>query len=225
MIKLVIFDLDDTLYPEEQFVKSGFWVVALELSKWTNEPPSKIFSSLERIQRLSSKMVFDRILKEYGIYSSKNVEKLVEIYRAHEPNLTLYEDAEKTIRTLKKRGKKLGLISDGYYYVQKRKVEVLGLESLFDIIVLTDQWGKKYWKPHPRAFKVILENISVKPSESVYVGDNLQKDFLASRKMGIYSIHIKRPSGIYKNEIPPLGGEANIEVKTLEEIINLIELI
>lgn len=219
MKKAVIFDLDDTLFPEKEFVKGGFKAVAFELEKWLKEPYDKILSSLFLFRSIDSKKVFDNILKKYNIYSEENLNMLIKIYREHKPSLYLFKDAEITINILKVLGVKLGIISDGYYNVQKNKIEALGLHLLFDQIILTDQLGREYWKPHSKAYVIIMNNLKVQPSECIYVGDNVKKDFIAPKKLGIFTIYIKRQEGIYCNENPGLGGEPDLEISSLTEII------
>lgn len=55
-------------------------------------------------------MVFNRLLGKYNIeYSKDDVIDLVNIYRSHKPNISLYDDAKEILNYLY-RNYKLGLI-------------------------------------------------------------------------------------------------------------------
>src|SRR5205823_5099149 len=74
---------------------------------------------------------------------------------------------------------------------QKAKVDALGLESIVDRIVLTDQWGSDFWKPHYRAFDLLESDWRLSPSELVYVGDNPRKDFVSPKSRGWLTIRLR----------------------------------
>ncbi len=55
-----------------------------------------------------------------------------------------------------------------------------------DKIIVTDDYGKEYWKPSIRPFQMMLEYFNIKPEEAVYIGgDNPNKDFYLVRNWGL----------------------------------------
>src|SRR5207249_9586322 len=76
------------------------------------------------------------------------------------------------------------IISDGPLAAQQRKVEALGLQAWFDPILLTDRWGRDFWKPHERAFREIEALTAAGGAACAYLGDNPQKDFVAPSRLG-----------------------------------------
>ncbi len=82
---------------------------------------------------------------------------------------------------------------------KRLKVRALGLEPLPDAICLTDRWGRPFWKPHPRRYWTILRRLGVKPRSACYVGDNPAKDFLTPNRIGMRTVRVRHPDGLYRN--------------------------
>lgn len=85
-----------------------------------------------------------------------------------------------------KRGKMLGLITDGRPHDQWNKIYALGIDKIMDYIIVTDELGGiAFRKPNPHTYEVMREELGVEYSQMVYVGDNLNKDFTAPKRLGI----------------------------------------
>lgn len=98
---------------------------------------------------------------------------------------------------------RLGIVSDGYLEVQQRKVAALGIATLFDAIVFSDQWGREFWKPHLRAYETALERLHVEGSDAVYVADNPAKDFIGAKALGLWTVQLSHPDSLYAAIAPP----------------------
>lgn len=219
-IKLIIFDLDDTLYPEMEFVKSGFRKVAEIIEKDSDLPIDHIFEMLMKEFSRDRKFVFDRVLKEIGIYNKSYILKLVEIYRTHRPDIKLYDDAKEILEALKDKFY-LGIITDGFPITQKLKIEALGIEKYFNKIIYTWERGKDYSKPSSGPFIDMLEFFSFDAKDAVYIGDNVEKDFKGPKEIGIFTIRIIR-EGIYKDSSPLNESyEPNLTISSLLDLLSL----
>src|SRR3990172_8784663 len=129
-IHSVLFDLDDTLYPEMDFVRSGFRAVARCLSSRLSIPGEEVFRRLmEGMERDGRGRVFDSTLSSFGADAG-----LVRVcghgYCSHKPDIALFEDALPTLRRLRETRARLGIVTDGMGAVQRAKVDALGLEGL-----------------------------------------------------------------------------------------------
>lgn len=218
-IKLLIFDLDDTLYPEIEFVKSGYKKVAefIEMDLGINS--DYIFRLMLEKFNEDRKFVFDRLLKDLGSYNDDYVRRLIDIYRSHRPDIDLYDDAKKVLPLLKDKFH-LGLITDGYPITQKLKVEALGIEKYFEKIIYTWEKGKNYSKPSVNPFIDMLRYFSYTPKEAIYIGDNVEKDFKGPKETGILTIKVLR-NGIYKNAVPPDDSyEPDITINSLLDLLD-----
>ncbi len=204
---IIVFDLDDTLYDEVDFVKSGFREVANFLG---NE---KFFDFMwnDFIKNGSGK-IFDRLIKAYNL--KVDIDKLIEIYRFHYPDIAIDVKTENILKYLQSKYK-LGLITDGHYVTQRNKFKALGLNKYIHFPLFTDCLGAK--KPAKAPFLYFMEMI--KSKTYVYVADNPKKDFIAPKELGWRTIRFKNPKGIYK-DIP---NDAEFEITDKKDLINLLE--
>jgi putative hydrolase of the HAD superfamily len=223
---VVLFDLDDTLYPERTYVLSGFYAVAKYLGQVHNVDREYAYHQLSRAFEQGIRgRTFDLVLEALGIIPDETlVSKLVEVYRSHEPELVLYPDAER-ILTLLHRQHRLGLITDGYAGVQTLKAAALRLQQWFEVIVYTDTFGREHWKPSTRPCEHALASLGVEPVDAVYVGDNPRKDFVGARKLGIHTIRIIRPDTECCDLQPDAGFEADHEITTLDDLPAVLETV
>ena len=193
----IVFDLDDTLYPERAYVLSGMRAVAAWAERRWGLPEERSFAELRGLVDQGVRGdTFNRWLGAHGLDSAERVDALVSVYRAHEPQIEPYRGARQLLGRLG-RSCPLGLVTDGYLDVQQRKVAALGLARRFQAIVYSDQWGRDAWKPSCRPFREVLEQLSVAPGRAVYVGDNPRKDFRAPRRLGMETIRIHHADGLH----------------------------
>jgi putative hydrolase of the HAD superfamily len=196
MRSVVVFDLDDTLFPEREFVLSGFQAVArwLRLQYGVVGFGERAAAEFDRGNRCR---VFDVVLNDLGRGDLLPlVPQVVQIYREHEPTLNLFPDAAHALNALYGH-QRLGLITDGYLVTQRRKVEALGIADLFAAIIYSDLWGRECWKPSPVPYQQLMARMACTGSECVYVGDNPLKDFIAPRALGWLTVQVQRPTGVY----------------------------
>jgi len=211
-ISLVAFDLDDTLYPERAFVRSGFRVASDYLVRegLVDRPLLGDFEAAFDAGARGD--VFDRVLRAAGVEAADAlVRTLVEVYRTHRsrhgsvrPDIRLYADADRALERLAGQGRRLGLISDGPLAAQSAKVQALGLDARLDAVTLTDAWGPEFWKPHPRAFVEMADRFGADLGACLYVADNPEKDFDGPAAAGWRpSVWVRRRDGVYRDAAPP----------------------
>ena len=191
-IRGVIFDLDDTLYSEKEYVRSGFKAVARWLG---NEGFSdKLWGYFEE-----GKAAIDELLHELECEEKKA--QCLEIYREHDPEITLYDGVLELLQSLKKQGIKIGIITDGRVTGQQKKIKALGLEEIVDDIIITDELGGvQFRKPCDIAFRIMQNRWRIPYEQMMYVGDNVDKDFQAPRRLGMRSMWFQNQDGIYSKQ-------------------------
>jgi putative hydrolase of the HAD superfamily len=219
VLQAVIFDLDDTLYPESSFVLSGFQAVAMWAEEHLGISAKQVFTELYQLFEGGIRgNTFNRWLESHGIKAEDWVPQMVQVYRKHEPHIEPYPEVPGLLRRLRLHYR-LGLVSDGHAEVQKRKLTALGLTSCFDVLVFSDEWGQEAWKPNSRPFEFALERLKVTGSEAVYVADNPTKDFLGARQVGMWTVQVRRPDGLYSHLEPPSSEHApDVEIETLDRL-------
>lgn len=199
MITAVIFDMDDTLYPEVEYCKSGFSAAADYIAQnLTTLDPKTIYDSLwHQFTTADRTTIFNSTLEKLNIdYNKNTIATLVKTYRQHTPNITLPAPSRNVLETLKP-DYTLALLTDGFLPAQKLKVHALGIVNYFKHIVYTEQLGREFWKPSTKGFEILLKNINTAPENAVYIADNPQKDFIAPNKLGMATIQLKTPYQIH----------------------------
>ena len=130
---IICFDLDDTLYPEIEYVKSGFKAIGIYLNdyKIIEKSPEDISNSLIQIMNNEGRgKVIDTYLKEQGIYSKRLVKICVSIYRKHYPTIKLNEEVIDCLEKLNNQYP-LYLVTDGNLTAQRQKIKALNLHKYF----------------------------------------------------------------------------------------------
>lgn len=217
-LQAVVFDLDDTLYPEQSYAFSGFEAVAAWLDKKIKCPADAAQRMRELYLTGDRGHVFDRLLAEYGHPDPQSlIPEMIQCYRTHQPRLSLHSDARAALEAWRGRFR-LGLISDGPLTMQQSKVQALGLAPLLDEIILTDAWGPEHWKPHPRAFETLEARFGCRGPALVYIADNCGKDFVAPRRLGWRTVWLRRPGGVYCDTPAPHHGEPEWQVASLDKL-------
>jgi putative hydrolase of the HAD superfamily len=214
----IVFDLDDTLYSERDYVLSGFQAIAAWAETSSRIPASEAFQELKSLfDRGVRGDTFDRWLRQRKLPPDL-VSTLVSTYRQHSPAIKPDPDAREVLEALQKQYR-LALVSDGYLEVQKAKLTALGLERFFEAIVFSDELGRDHWKPSQLPFTTAAKLLRLQPAEMLYVADNPVKDFLGARQLGMFTVRLQRDGGEYA-ALEPAGAEyaPDLTISSLREL-------
>ena len=185
-IKAVIFDLDDTLYSERDYVRSGFDAIEKEIG---------VSAAALRKAFKEGKPAIDTVLDSLNKMDVKD--ECVSIYRNHIPTIKPYDGVLEMIKTLKDKGIFVGIITDGRPKGQRAKLDVLKLPV--DKVIITDELGGEcFRKPCDIAFRMMQKYANVDFAQMVYVGDNITKDFIAPNQLGMQSVWFNNEAGLYR---------------------------
>jgi putative hydrolase of the HAD superfamily len=211
---VLIFDLDDTLYSEIEFVKSGFFAVANDLYYLYNIPVLDSYNlMLKVLEEKGRGSVFNDILKFYGKFSKSNVNQCIKVYRHHKPNIILNPEAHSVLSYFS--GDKY-LVTDGHKIVQENKVNALKVSSYFKHIYITHRYGIINSKPSVYCFDLIRKRENCDWTDMCYIGDNPSKDFVNLKPLGARTIRIR--TGIYDSIDIAEHLEAEYVISSLNEI-------
>ena len=239
-IKLIGFDLDDCLYDS----------TGLSERARINGLNAMINLGL-KIDKEKSKQILREIVKEYGSNFSKhynilirrlnqvdeNIEHIsyndrykyiaaaVMAYHEEKVNsIKLYDDVKNNLRRIKELSIKTAIITDGIPIKQYEKILRLKIESLIDLVVISDEIGIK--KPNPELFNYCLKKFGVKGQETIYVGDRIDKDIIPANANKINSVYLHR-GGKYDNYKTNFNSQKNFkpnyEISSLDELFYIID--
>lgn len=190
MIKLLIFDLDNTLYDEKSYVESGFKAVAKFLSASSEKfKEQEIYDALiQSFETNGRGKNFDDLKRKYP---EIDVAELVKVYREHLPKIIMPHDVLQCLKSLKE-SHKMALLTNGWPEVQKQKVAALGLEKIFDKIFYAQEDGLEFRKPHKRFFEKVLEWSGLSPEEILMIGDDVEADIIPATQMGMQTFLVEK---------------------------------
>lgn len=171
---VVVFDLDDTLYKEIDFLKSAYQEIAFKINPSLKD---KIFEDMMTSYFLRNN-VFEEVILKYQ--STLTKEELLLTYRNHFPKIQLSENVEYILKQLKKNKIIIGLITDGRSITQRNKIKSLGIEPYLDDVIISEEFGSE--KPNMNNYLYYQKKYSQKDF-FYYIGDNLKKDFISPNKL------------------------------------------
>jgi len=220
-IACVVFDLDDTLYLERDYVRSGFAAVGREV-RWRLGIPGFASVAWREFCRGRRGDVFDRALEHFGVPAERKlVRDLVEIYRNHDPAIALEPDALSCLEALRGRVA-LAVVTDGPLVSQRAKVRALDIDRYVDEVVYTAMLGAGFEKPHPRAFELVQQHLGCRGRACLYAADNPAKDFGAPRALGWRTYRCRRPLGLHAAVAS--DGPIDVEASNLSKLAQLVAM-
>ena len=215
--RVVVFDLDDTLYKEQDYLKSAYREIALLVGAGP-DAAEEVYEQMLRWWQ-NGDNVFRQLIDVYGL--DMTVDELLTIYRSHVPTIRLDEPVKNLLGRLHQYAV-LGVITDGRSLSQQRKVETLELLAYMDEqdILVSEETG--YEKPSEEPYRHFM---TCYPSRTYYyIGDNPSKDFEAPNRLGWTTVcllndgrHIHRQDFSLPQQMLP-----KYKVSQLVEIENII---
>lgn len=219
MKRVVVFDLDDTLHKEINYLKAAYTHIAKELwgDKWHDRYEQMLSDYNAGIN------VFEKICIERP---DVELEGLLNMYRYDVHELTLDDEVREVLTQLKSEGVILGIISDGRKVTQMNKVETLGLTEWIDEAYIVINSDSKTFKPHPNGYELLIRSVLTKNIDRdlqyTYVGDNLKKDFIYPNSIGWNTICLRDDGrNIHKQDFNSAWGDALPKhvIESLSELI------
>ena len=175
--RVAVFDLDDTLYKEQDYLQSAYREIAATVES-RDGALQGVFGQMLRWWQ-AGENVFQRLVDTYKLDLTLN--DLLTAYRSHVPSIRLDEATEGLLARLQQQAT-LGIITDGRSLTQWHKIEALGLTDYMDQkdILISEDTG--FEKPSEEPFRHFMARY---PSRTYYyIGDNPTKDFVAPNRLG-----------------------------------------
>jgi len=222
MIKLIIFDLDNTL---TDFVRMKDASIQAAIQSMIDAglmfPPERIQEEIFKIygeEGIEYQKVFNQLLinligeVDYKVLAAG----IVGYRRAREASLVLYPHVKVTLIELMKRGMKLAVISDAPRQEAWLRLCYLQLHHVFDVVLTYNDTGE--YKPSPEPFKKVLEELGIRPEESMMVGDWPERDIAGAAELGMKTVFAR-----YGDTFGTASSGANYEINDILEIVRIID--
>jgi HAD superfamily hydrolase (TIGR01662 family) len=208
-VDAVLFDLDDTLYDHRHARLAGLQALRQVEPALGRLPLARLDRTFERLLSdihvslvLTGKISLTesrwlrmtKFLEEYHIeLSNRRIQELIDIrVEAYMRHRRPVPGAPALLRHLHASGTTVAVVTNNLRSEQEEKLRFMGLESLVDHLVCSEQVGVT--KPDPRMFRVALERARARPRDAVMVGDSWEYDVAGAARVGIRAIWFHRDS-------------------------------
>ncbi len=222
-LRAVIFDLDNVLYDEKDYVYAAFHNIAQFLSGRCrfseNEVYCKLVCDFEKKGSLYPRL-FDDLLSDLDL-DQNLVPEILRLYAAVDSKLELFPEAARVLWGLRDLGLKLALVTNAGAQIQRNKVRLLGIEKFFDAVVYARETPSGKDKPYPEAYTVALQKLGADAVEAVCVGDNPHTDFWGAKQLGMRTVRLLW--GEFKDVHLSEEFEAEIVVRYLSEVLGVVK--
>ena len=225
---VVILDLDDTIINftgmaeacwrticDEQGPVLGLDGAQLHAALMTErvafwaDPESNRFGRRNLVE--ASRLIVARAFAAVGAGSEEQAAELSQLYTARRHDLIhLFPDAISTIETLRARGHRLAMITNGSAESQRAKIVRFDLARHFDAIVVEGEFG--IGKPDERVYRHALSQLDVQPSDALMAGDDLERDVLGPQRVGMRGVWVDRSGAFLAKAFPATSHERPFRV-------------
>jgi putative hydrolase of the HAD superfamily len=218
VIKTVLFDLDGTLYDRDFLVRSlaerQYQIFVGELQHVGQSRYVDRLIELDDHGYQPKSDVYRLLVHEFGLSPSMEERLENHFWSDSDSYCKPFDDTEYTLKALRRRGKRLGIITNGQSKRQRAKIEALGVGSLFDVILVSEEVG--FRKPDPNIFKRAVDECDSLPGEAMYVGDNPQADIEGARNAGLTAVWKSVP--YWKLSITDVS-----KIDSLSELLTMVD--
>jgi putative hydrolase of the HAD superfamily len=215
-MKAALFDLDNTLYDAQQYFLGAFIDVSKYIAAKHDIPERAVYKALVKLWEEKTSMypyLFNDLLELLHL-GQDSLPIVVKTFNEYAGTIEPYPDAIPTLHVLKETRVKLGIITDGNAERQKRKIKLLGLTPLFDVVIYAREVAPK---PSPTPFLAALERLSVRAVDAFYIADNPLIDFKGAKEAGMKTIRVLQG----EFAVIPRDEHIDFEIEKLSELVEL----
>jgi putative hydrolase of the HAD superfamily len=132
--------------------------------------------------------------------------------------LTLSPGALECVQTLRARGCKLGIVTNGFAATHHEKIARLGLTPLVDALFIADEMGMV--KPDPAVFRHACEVLGSVPERTAMVGDRYDRDVVGAKQCGLFTVLVD----VHAIPIPDGAVPPDAIVATIADVLGALPL-
>jgi FMN phosphatase YigB (HAD superfamily) len=192
----VVVDLDDTLYPQAEYLAGAAAAVGRAATGLGLDGDSVTAALTARLAAGSDTGgTIDGALLAVGTTEADLpllVPPLVAAFTGHEPErLTPYPGVAEALRSLS-RAAPLGCLTDGNPAIQAAKLAAVGLPELAEVVVSDVLGGRAFRKPHPAGLTTLADRMGVPVDRLLVIGDRPGKDVAVAAAVGARAIRIRQ---------------------------------
>ena len=186
MIKAILFDIDNTLFPSGEFAELARRnAINAMIEAGLDADATETYAKLKKIIKKYGPNYpkhFNALLRELSMRNDpKIIAAGIVAYHQAKASIFPYPDVPKTIIQLREKGYRICVASEGRALKQWDKLIRLGLHNIFHDVFVTSRKSEKFYRS-------VLTKLKLKPQEIMMVGDSIEKDIRPARKLGITTV-------------------------------------
>jgi putative hydrolase of the HAD superfamily len=190
MIRAVFFDLDGTLFDRDTtvrvFLDDQYSVFADDLADIPRDDFLARVTALDDHGYRSKPEVYAIVCREFALPASMAQRLTSDFWARYHTDCRLFPGVIETLGELRRRGKRLGVVTNGTSAIQNRTIDALAIRELMDAILISEAEGVQ--KPHPEMFHRAASRVGVAPAECCYVGDHPEVDVAGALAAGLQAV-------------------------------------
>jgi len=224
-IKCVLFGIDDVLYDaslQMSTARLNAIKAMIEAGLPTDlETTYRVLQSVVKESGSGNKH-FDKLLERLGLrWNPRVIAAGVAAYReTSSAYLKPYADTFPTLLKLREAGYKIGIVSEGRAVKQWQKLIQLGIQHLFDCVIISEEIGAQTMKPE--LFQSVLKPFKVRPEQTIYIGNKLETEILCANKAKVISVRIRKGENRTQESESP-ATTPKYEINKLSDVFKVIE--
>ncbi len=217
VLETVLFDLHDTLHDDTHAFTSAAEEVAREIALehnvdalalkaayiaeaegfWHRLSPEQLRSRLSGLRE----RMWSAALQRVGIADAAVAERSAHRYNEYRKKyFTVFPGAVDVLRTLRARGMRLGIVTNGFSETHREKIALLQLGEYFDAIFIADEVGMI--KPDPLLFAHACTTLGSAPARSAMVGDRYERDVRGALDAGLFAVWLNIRGETLRPDLP-----------------------
>lgn len=190
--RAVVFDIDGTLYPVRRIVRRSLPLVAGNLRLFYAFGKARQALRRERPGPALRQRQAEMVAQSLGIDAAEAARLIERVVYRQWPrcfgHLRPYDGVAETLAALRRKGLRLGVVSDSPF--TREKLAALGLHGAWNAVVSADEAGAL--KPNPEPFLRIARLLDVAPGEVLFVGNSYRRDVIGAHHAGMRAAHFTR---------------------------------
>jgi putative hydrolase of the HAD superfamily len=233
-LEVVLFDLDDTLHDDTFAFTSAAEEVAREIALergvdalavkrayvaeaegfWHRLTPDQLRTRLSGLRE----MMWNSALERVGIADRSLAERSAASYHEYRKKyFSVFPGAIELLRTLRERGLRLGILTNGFSETHREKIKLLQIGEFFEAIFIADEVGMI--KPDPLLFAHACTTMGSAPARSAMVGDRYDRDVRGALDAGLYAVWLN----VRDERVPDGAPPPSATCTTVSEVLGALE--
>ena len=233
-IDVVLFDLDDTLHDDTSAYQSAAEEVAREVAAehgiealalkaayvaaaegfWAQLSDDGLREELASVRR----RLWQTALESVGVADAHIADRSAQRYHDYRKSYYVaFPGAMDVLRSLQARGKRLGLVTNGFSETHREKIDLLRLSEFFDAVFIADEVGML--KPDPMLFALACSKLGAAPSATAMVGDRYERDIRGAAEAGLFTIWLNVRGEAFPNDGGPVPDATCTTIAQAGEIL------